>query len=261
MKFKKIKQLRKWINFYRINYDFHFPYKLLVDGTFLKACYDRKFEFKEKLTKLMHGQCWVQITTCVLNELRSIPQLKDLFDFAMSLPKLRCNHIDGLTPTECFKDLVQKNNTERYWVMTQDEELREYFNQFYPIPLFWISKDLKFTIEEPNKKCQKEIEKKKHNKYLPSEKELAVIKQVQKEQKEEQLKKYFQKIDKIKNEMNIRVKKPARGPNPLSVQKKKEKIIQKNKDQTKTRNRKTKKIRKRENHLRTKKVVKSNESE
>ncbi len=59
MKVKKVKYLRKWINFYRINFNFHFPYKLLIDGTFLKVAMDRKFEFKEKLTKMLHGAVWI----------------------------------------------------------------------------------------------------------------------------------------------------------------------------------------------------------
>lgn len=134
---KKVKFLRQWINFYRIHYDFHFPYRLLVDGTFLKTCMDRKFEFKEKLTKLLHGQCWIQITPCVLAELRVIrniftlishisqiivllpsAQLKEVYDFARNLPYLRCNHVDGLTPSQCIKDLVSNGNIERLWVMT-----------------------------------------------------------------------------------------------------------------------------------------------
>jgi len=35
MKFKKAKLIKKIINFFRINYDFHFPYTLLIDGNFL----------------------------------------------------------------------------------------------------------------------------------------------------------------------------------------------------------------------------------
>jgi len=43
-------------------------------------------------------------------------------------------------------------------VLSQDEELRDFFKGMYPVPVFFISKDLKFTMEEPNNKCQKEVQ-------------------------------------------------------------------------------------------------------
>ena len=89
--------------------------------------------------------------------------MHELYEFARTLPYLKCNHVDGLTPAECFKDLIGKNNQERYWVLSQDEELREFFKSMYPVPAFFISKDLKFTMEEPNNKCQKEVQSVKIN--------------------------------------------------------------------------------------------------
>lgn len=52
--------------------------------------------------------------------------------------------------------------------------------------------------------------------------------------------------------MNIRLKKPAKGPNPKSIKKKQLKILSNNDRSDKLPNRKTKKIRKRSNHVRTK---------
>jgi U3 small nucleolar RNA-associated protein 23 len=70
MKLKNAKHIRRWISFFKINYNFHVPYKVLLDGNFLKLCYDRKFEFKEKMTKFFKGTVWLQVTTCVLRELK-----------------------------------------------------------------------------------------------------------------------------------------------------------------------------------------------
>jgi len=43
---------------------------------------------------------------------------------------------------------------------------------------------------------------------------------VKRETQEEEKRKMFNKLDRLKNELNIRKKKPARGPNPKAMKKK-----------------------------------------
>ena len=55
---------------------------------------------------------------------------------------------------------------------------------------------------------------------MPTPEELKTIKQVNKELEEERLRKLYRNIDKLRSEMNIRLKKPAKAPNPKSIKKK-----------------------------------------
>jgi len=69
MRLKAGKQIKRICNFYKINFDFHFPFMILLDGNFLKLAIDRKFRLKEKLEKLLKGEVWLYITSCVIKEL------------------------------------------------------------------------------------------------------------------------------------------------------------------------------------------------
>ena len=86
---------------------------------------------------------------------------------------------------------------------------------------------------------------------MPTSSEQKKINQVKRETQEEEKRKMFNKLDRLKNELNIRKKKPARGPNPKAMKKKQVKGTHGISD--KLPNRKTKRIRKRPNHIRTKK--------
>lgn len=59
MKLKKSKKIKKIIKFFRINFDFHFPYKVLLDGNFIFVCKQRDINIKELLLKYFNGQIWV----------------------------------------------------------------------------------------------------------------------------------------------------------------------------------------------------------
>ena len=57
MRVKVGKQSRKTLQYYRINFLFSEPYKLIVDGNFLKTCIDKKIELRTKMHKTFNGKC------------------------------------------------------------------------------------------------------------------------------------------------------------------------------------------------------------
>lgn len=71
-------------------------------------------------------------------------------------------------------------------------------------------------------KTEEIIEKKDKKKYLPSAEELKAIKAQKLEDKEALRLKRIETIRKAINSQGVRLKTKAKGPNPLSVKKKKE---------------------------------------
>ena len=115
MKIKKSKHIKRWLNYYRIYFDFHYPYKILIDGNFLKLCIDKEFILKEKLSKWLKGEIVFYVTSCVIQELNALPeQYKYIFYEAKKLVKIKCGHIVGVSPSECFCELIGKKNEEKY---------------------------------------------------------------------------------------------------------------------------------------------------
>lgn len=57
MRVKAGKQCRKVIQYYRINFHFREPYKVIVDGNFVKVCVDKKVDIKHKIEKILGGKC------------------------------------------------------------------------------------------------------------------------------------------------------------------------------------------------------------
>jgi len=56
MRVKVGKQSRKALQYYRRNYLFQEPYKVVLDGNFIKVCIDKKIELKGKLEKTLGGK-------------------------------------------------------------------------------------------------------------------------------------------------------------------------------------------------------------
>ena len=61
MKVKRYKHCRKYLGFYRNNFNFREPHQVLVDGTFSQLALKNKINIKEQLPKYLGGDvqvCW-----------------------------------------------------------------------------------------------------------------------------------------------------------------------------------------------------------
>lgn len=131
--------------------------------------------------------------------------------------------ITALPPTN-------NNNNNSYFVATQDEELRSLLRNNYNviIPLLYINKTGILLLESPSTSSQRTVQvnenKKIKNTILQKEQELATkIKKQNNKRKLDQIKTLQQKqiIESGMIYRGDRVKKRAKGPNPLSCKKKK----------------------------------------
>jgi len=96
MKIKNKKFVKRWVEYYKINFDYHMPYRFLIDGNFLKICVDKKFPLIKKLESYFKGICWIYATSCVIKELESIGE--GVFDTLLEAKKIKydCGHIHGV---------------------------------------------------------------------------------------------------------------------------------------------------------------------
>lgn len=95
----------------------------------------------------------------MINELNQLgDQFRDALDLARSLPRFKCGHIIGISPKECFANLIGKKNESQYLLATQDQNLRQEFRSLC-LPLLYFSVDFQLDIEEPDPNLVKQIKK------------------------------------------------------------------------------------------------------
>lgn len=59
-------QVDKVVNFFRINFGFHDPYQLLLDGNFIKLLVEKGIDLKRKFENVVTGRVTLRVTSCVL---------------------------------------------------------------------------------------------------------------------------------------------------------------------------------------------------
>ena len=61
MRIKRSKHYKRIIHFYRNNFEFEEPFKVLIDGNFIQACNKVQFDVKNMLMKLLDGIVHINI--------------------------------------------------------------------------------------------------------------------------------------------------------------------------------------------------------
>ena len=106
MKSKRGKLIKKAFKFYRINCGFFEPYKFIIDGNFLEVALKKKTELKAKFDKVFNGNCYIQITNCIIKELDLLgDDFKELYLAARKIFRIKC-HKTQMDPKECISDLI-----------------------------------------------------------------------------------------------------------------------------------------------------------
>jgi U3 small nucleolar RNA-associated protein 23 len=69
MRVKRQKKYKKYINFYKVVYKFHPPYKIMVDGNFFHNAVSNGFNLKDTFFQLINDTPLLVMTKCVMREL------------------------------------------------------------------------------------------------------------------------------------------------------------------------------------------------
>ncbi|XP_065829701.1 rRNA-processing protein UTP23 homolog [Oscarella lobularis] len=215
MRVKRRKHAKKILSFYHNAFRLREPYQVLVDGTFTQAALQTKINIKEQLPKYLDGSVLLVTTRCILAEAKEIGSR--LHGALLILERYQCRKCghqrgDKLVPAaECIKSLVGLNNEHHYIIASQDQELKGGLRQISGVPLLHITHNA-IMLENPTPLSRQKAEETLALKTAPSSHE------------KETLDKLAKLLPKERGRIasgRIQKRKIARGPNPLSVKKKK----------------------------------------
>nr|XP_027075356.1 rRNA-processing protein UTP23 homolog isoform X2 [Coffea arabica] len=131
MRVKKQKRHRKAFRFYTACFGFREPFKVLCDGTFVHHLLLNKITPADTaLANALGAPVKIFTTRCVLGELRSLgDSYAESLNAARNLLTARCDHEKQKSAISCITDIIGENNSEHFFVATQDAELQKKFKR------------------------------------------------------------------------------------------------------------------------------------
>lgn len=204
MRQKRAKAYRKLMSLYSMSFGFRQPYQVLVDSEMCKASIAQKLELNKQLGIVLQGSVKPMVTQCCIHELYL--QGKDqqpAVDLAKTFERRKCNHREAIPGDDCLASVVGETNKHRYVIATQSQELRTKLRAIPAVPIVHINRSV--MILEPPSKATLEAKESVEEKALhPSAPEIAILPSTVPDEPPKK-------------------KKGPKGPNPLSVKKKKAK--------------------------------------
>lgn len=243
MRLKKQKRHRRSVRFYTTCFGFRSPFKILCDGTFIHhLLLNRITPADTALANILGAPVKLFTTRCVLAELKSLGEsYSDSLNVARDLAPARCDHESRKSAVACLTEVIGENNSEHFFVASQDADLRKKFQEIPAVPVVFALRNALF-LETPSQSQQQfaksaeeqrshmnEVEFKmlvnKKKKSLSNEElgELSDEGEALADKILEDLKKNAAKRNNtqdVKDKVQFKRKK-AKGPNPLSCKKKK----------------------------------------
>ncbi|TRY63921.1 hypothetical protein TCAL_14298 [Tigriopus californicus] len=211
MKIKRQKKVMRILNFFKHNYGHHPPYQLLLDGTFTQACLQMKVNIREQLPKYLNAETKILTTQCCIQEIEKLGSaLSGATSILKQFPIHQCGHDKEPKPAaKCLKSMLKDTNPTRYFIMSQDAELRDKARKVPGTPVLFLYQSAP-TLERPSEMSTKTAEDSTTDKIEHS---------FQSRVLEELKKKEFGDPNSLKRPL----KRKKKGPNPLSCLKSKKK--------------------------------------
>ena len=218
--------MRKTMERYKINFNFFAPYRIIVDGNFLKKAADITLDIHNQLGHIFKEKIVLCTTKCIQNELKLFGRNFDhLLDKTNDMKRCYCEHQMSQEPSTCILKHIGVRNRLNYIVATQDDTLIESQNAIPRVPILHINSSSILNLLEESETTLNLIAKKESKKLQLTNSEAKNISDVKKEEKKTNFKILVNKIKKYKDAKGIKLtKKPAKGPNPLSMRKGSKKI-------------------------------------
>ncbi|KAJ8429387.1 hypothetical protein Cgig2_002009 [Carnegiea gigantea] len=139
MRFKKQKRHRKTVRFYTACFGFREPFKVLCDGTFIHHLLANNLSPQKSVSNTLGGDVQLFTSRCVIEELKSLGSSHaESFHAARKECKLaRCEHEGNKSALDCIIETIGKNNSEHFFVATQDVDLRKRFQKVPGVPVLF----------------------------------------------------------------------------------------------------------------------------
>ncbi|XP_057788382.1 uncharacterized protein LOC131005412 isoform X2 [Salvia miltiorrhiza] len=238
MRFAKQKRHRKAVRFFTACFGFREPFKILCDGTFVHHLIANGIAPADTaLMNILGAPVKLFTTRCAVAELKSLgSSYSDSVDAARSLMIARCDHENRKSAVACITEVIGEKNTEHFFVATQDAELRKKFQQIPGVPLVYALRNALF-LERPSAFQQEFAKAAEEERSRMTDLEWKMLKLKKKRvandeerdssETEDQILETLSprtnvkmtRIDKA-DKAQVKRKKRAKGPNPLSCKKK-----------------------------------------
>ncbi|KAM6498268.1 Fcf1 domain containing protein [Amanita muscaria] len=203
MRQKRAKTYRKLMHLYTLTFQFREPYQVLVDSTMCKTAVELKYDLVKQLGVALQGEVKPMITQCCIHELYLQGRtMQPVVDLAKTFERRKCNHREAIPGDDCILSVVGEGNKHRYIVASQSHPLRVKLRDVPGVPLLHINRAV-LILEPPSDATLKA-------------KEAAVGKALHAPAHELPLLE-----PSIHQDPPRKKKKGPKGPNPLSVKKKK----------------------------------------
>lgn len=206
----RTKKFRKFLLWYRINFNVVPPFTVLLHPSFVIWAKQKNVDLPRLVPKLLGGESVLMVTTCSVKQLG-----KDAGEF----PVHDCKHEE--LDEGCVHSIAAVS-PGKFIVACQDEETRRGIAKIPGIPLIYLSNNV-LMLEPPSQANQKSVQAREEDQ-LKVEPEIS---------KQAATAKKLLRTDSKKAQVTARYSaaleyvqkknKKAKGPNPLSVKKKKKK--------------------------------------
>ncbi|KAM7470749.1 hypothetical protein LguiA_008932 [Lonicera macranthoides] len=159
MRLKKQKRHRKTVRFYTACFGFREPFKVLCDGTFVHHLLVNHITPADTaLSNILSAPIKIFTTRCVLAELKGLgDSYTESFNAASNLITARCDHEKRKSAVACIMEIIGDNNSEHFFVATQDADLRKKFHEIPSVPLIFGLRNA--LLLEPPSTFQRQLAK------------------------------------------------------------------------------------------------------
>ncbi|PPQ71750.1 hypothetical protein CVT26_007590 [Gymnopilus dilepis] len=203
MRQKRAKAYRKLMHLYSMFFGFRQPYQVLVDSEMCKEAISQKNDFVKQLQTVLHGEVKPMITQCCIHELYLQGKSQQpAVDLAKTFERRKCNHREPIAGDDCISSVVGDKNKHRYVVATQSHPLRVKLRSVPATPIVHVNRSV-MVLEPPSDATLRAKALNEEQNMHATTSDLALV------------------GNDPKPEQPPKKRKGPKGPNPLSVKKKK----------------------------------------
>jgi len=220
--------VRKVLTYYRASHGISSPYRVLCDSSILHLAPTRGIHLKVALPKLLGANCIPVVTRCVLEELRQKARSNDpdinaaeyqaAALYAKRCVREPCAHNNAKKSScECISALLERGNTTKIILATNDKAILSAPAADFPV--ITISNQTRLILRKPSVETIENQEKVQAVQMASSltRRDVKFLEEID----EDEAAKRRRNSTAFKPSVGIRKRRKAKGPNPLSVKKKK----------------------------------------
>lgn len=205
---------RKVLSYYSVNFNLSPPYQVLCDGPTIFQSLKNDLYLKLSLPKLLGATAYPVVTNCIVSELKSLGEdFSNAALFAKRAKRVPCAHDEERTSaSDCIVFRLKQRKELKLLLATNDAKVMARLSHLVGIPSITVVNQTKLMLKPPSKATLEHVEKQQQIKgTVTNVQDRALIEKVEAEELEKLPGKY--QIRQIKK------RKRAKGPNPLSVKK------------------------------------------